>query len=371
MRVCVHPAQLQAAAAGLCILHSSSLRTALLHWVGRGLCQLPVLHIWAGSALLAGCETAQRCTLSSRQSHCPLRYPCRRMDENLTVFADVTGGCERILRTPVPLMYTRHNSRFLMIWCALRCTAPCHAVGTAACCALGPDGQAARHRTALVFFWLPCLACTARRSGMRGAPLTLHTPVRLPHPPSAGCRCCPSLYGTLATGPPCPSPPSWPSCCWVRCACCACCGGGGGAAAAAAAAALVACSAVLVVPFLPLGATGFAGPASSFSACLAGALSQSLRMVWCGIATAIRFPLAALQASRRSVWPLRSPSRECQDGPRRTGVEVPTHACQRAASLAQPRLATEAALPPPHSPPPCPSPYPPQHPAPGGHLQHH
>jgi predicted membrane chloride channel (bestrophin family) len=42
-----------------------------------------------------------------------------RMDENLTQFADVTGGCERILRTPVPLMYTRHNSRFLMIWLSL------------------------------------------------------------------------------------------------------------------------------------------------------------------------------------------------------------------------------------------------------------
>ncbi|KAI7836516.1 hypothetical protein COHA_009617 [Chlorella ohadii] len=42
-----------------------------------------------------------------------------RMDENLTCFADVTGGCERILRTPVPLMYTRHNSRFLMIWLSL------------------------------------------------------------------------------------------------------------------------------------------------------------------------------------------------------------------------------------------------------------
>jgi hypothetical protein len=30
-----------------------------------------------------------------------------RMDENLTVYSDVTGGCERILRTPVPLSYTR------------------------------------------------------------------------------------------------------------------------------------------------------------------------------------------------------------------------------------------------------------------------
>lgn len=38
------------------------------------------------------------------------------MDENLTVFADVTGGCERILRTPIPLSYTRHTSRFMMIW---------------------------------------------------------------------------------------------------------------------------------------------------------------------------------------------------------------------------------------------------------------
>ncbi|EFN57136.1 hypothetical protein CHLNCDRAFT_34835 [Chlorella variabilis] len=29
---------------------------------------------------------------------------------------DVTGGCERILRTPIPLSYTRHTSRFMMIW---------------------------------------------------------------------------------------------------------------------------------------------------------------------------------------------------------------------------------------------------------------
>ncbi|KAL4425222.1 hypothetical protein ABPG75_009238 [Micractinium tetrahymenae] len=39
-----------------------------------------------------------------------------RMDEHLTVFADVTGGCERILRTPVPLAYSRHTSRALTIW---------------------------------------------------------------------------------------------------------------------------------------------------------------------------------------------------------------------------------------------------------------
>jgi predicted membrane chloride channel (bestrophin family) len=30
-----------------------------------------------------------------------------RMDENLTVFEDVLGGCERLLKTPIPLAYTR------------------------------------------------------------------------------------------------------------------------------------------------------------------------------------------------------------------------------------------------------------------------
>lgn len=34
-----------------------------------------------------------------------------RMDENLTAFADCLGGCERILRTPIPLSYTRRVQR--------------------------------------------------------------------------------------------------------------------------------------------------------------------------------------------------------------------------------------------------------------------
>jgi predicted membrane chloride channel (bestrophin family) len=32
---------------------------------------------------------------------------------------DVAGACERLLRTPIPLSYTRHTSRFLMIWLTL------------------------------------------------------------------------------------------------------------------------------------------------------------------------------------------------------------------------------------------------------------
>ena len=32
---------------------------------------------------------------------------------------DVVGECERILRTPIPLSYTRHTARFMVIWLAL------------------------------------------------------------------------------------------------------------------------------------------------------------------------------------------------------------------------------------------------------------
>ena len=39
-----------------------------------------------------------------------------RIDENLTYFMDMAGACERILRTPIPVSYTRHTSRFLTIW---------------------------------------------------------------------------------------------------------------------------------------------------------------------------------------------------------------------------------------------------------------
>lgn len=36
------------------------------------------------------------------------------MDQNLTAMEDVVGGCERLLRTPLPLSYTRHTTRFLV-----------------------------------------------------------------------------------------------------------------------------------------------------------------------------------------------------------------------------------------------------------------
>ncbi|KAK9836901.1 hypothetical protein WJX74_010844 [Apatococcus lobatus] len=39
-----------------------------------------------------------------------------RMDETVTFFSDSVGGCERLLTTPIPLSYTRHTSRFLVLW---------------------------------------------------------------------------------------------------------------------------------------------------------------------------------------------------------------------------------------------------------------
>lgn len=41
------------------------------------------------------------------------------MDLNVTALEDVTGTCERILRAPIPLSYTRHTSRFMIIWLSM------------------------------------------------------------------------------------------------------------------------------------------------------------------------------------------------------------------------------------------------------------
>ncbi|GBF91441.1 hypothetical protein Rsub_04181 [Raphidocelis subcapitata] len=41
-----------------------------------------------------------------------------RLDINLETFEDIMGACERILKTPIPLSYTRHTSRFLTLWLA-------------------------------------------------------------------------------------------------------------------------------------------------------------------------------------------------------------------------------------------------------------
>jgi predicted membrane chloride channel (bestrophin family) len=39
------------------------------------------------------------------------------LDQGLSSMQDALGTCERLLRTPIPLSYTRHTSRFLVSVC--------------------------------------------------------------------------------------------------------------------------------------------------------------------------------------------------------------------------------------------------------------
>ena len=43
-------------------------------------------------------------------------YMQQLMYQNLTAFHDILGGCERILRAPIPVSFTRHTGRFLAVW---------------------------------------------------------------------------------------------------------------------------------------------------------------------------------------------------------------------------------------------------------------
>merc|ERR1719171_1496530 len=38
------------------------------------------------------------------------------MDQGLTILMDNLGKCERIFKTPIPRVYTRHTERFLAFW---------------------------------------------------------------------------------------------------------------------------------------------------------------------------------------------------------------------------------------------------------------
>jgi len=39
-----------------------------------------------------------------------------QLSDELTKLHDILGGCERILRTPIPVAYTRHTSRCVLLW---------------------------------------------------------------------------------------------------------------------------------------------------------------------------------------------------------------------------------------------------------------
>eukprot|EP00957_Ditylum_brightwellii_P199873 15237260-Ditylum_brightwellii.AAC.1 len=44
----------------------------------------------------------------------PMHFMRRnQMDLDVAHFEDISGGCERIFGTPVPLVYSRHTARYL------------------------------------------------------------------------------------------------------------------------------------------------------------------------------------------------------------------------------------------------------------------
>ena len=75
-----------------------------------------------GAAIQAATED-EAATLSPFEQRDPLS-PCppldpvirRELDQHVQKLTTALGGCERILRTPLPTSYTRHTSRFLVIW---------------------------------------------------------------------------------------------------------------------------------------------------------------------------------------------------------------------------------------------------------------
>ena len=42
-----------------------------------------------------------------------------QMDKTLSALCDDVGACERIFKTPIPQVYTRHTSRFVAFWLAI------------------------------------------------------------------------------------------------------------------------------------------------------------------------------------------------------------------------------------------------------------
>ena len=42
-----------------------------------------------------------------------------RIDATITILGDLTGACERVFKSPIPLVYTRHTARFLTSFLAL------------------------------------------------------------------------------------------------------------------------------------------------------------------------------------------------------------------------------------------------------------
>ncbi|GFR45930.1 hypothetical protein Agub_g7392, partial [Astrephomene gubernaculifera] len=112
-------------------------RKALARWV-VAFARCLRLHFQPEASLeeqLRGVLTPAELDMLARSQHRPVRaihaisqiiqsvplHPIhqQQMSANLTFFHDVLGGCERLLRAPIPVSYTRHTARFLFAWLTL------------------------------------------------------------------------------------------------------------------------------------------------------------------------------------------------------------------------------------------------------------
>jgi len=58
--------------------------------------------------------------LSNAVERLPISYIKRiEIDKSIVVLGDMAGACERLLSSPVPLVYTRHTARILSLWLLL------------------------------------------------------------------------------------------------------------------------------------------------------------------------------------------------------------------------------------------------------------
>lgn len=80
----------------------------------QGVLEAEELH-WLLQGMHKPNRAVQVLSLTVMQANVP---PIQRaaLDEQLTTFVNTVGACERIQKTPIPLPYTRHTSRFLVLW---------------------------------------------------------------------------------------------------------------------------------------------------------------------------------------------------------------------------------------------------------------
>ena len=80
-----------------------------------------VLHVqykstWRRPLLALHLQVLSRCVYSARSLDGSARVA---LDVEVKQLQDSLGNCERILYNPIPLSYTRHTARFLVLWLLL------------------------------------------------------------------------------------------------------------------------------------------------------------------------------------------------------------------------------------------------------------